>query len=196
MKATKAKETTTTTTTSSLSSKTFKSLHSEARKRSVATLSSGCKTFARLYGNQAANAELLAFGIADRKWNKQQIKQFTGICKDRVLIFRICKACLPNIDGTFVSFAVQETTILATGEKESKGEKWLKEMPFSGKVFKPFGFNSAPIELKGKPRYVTAENDTYKRVSVSVECTKFTDTLIAKCIAAYLDLTDEVKAKL
>lgn len=192
----KTTTTTTTTTTNSLSSKTFRSLHSEARKRSMATLSAGCKTFARLYGNQAANAELLAFGIADKKWNKQQIKQFTEICKDRVLVFRICKACLPNIDGTFVSFAIQETTILATGEKETKGDKWLKEKPFGGKMFKPFGFTPTPIELNDKPRYVTAENDTYKRISVSVECTKFTDTLIAKCIAAYLDLSDEIKAKL
>lgn len=183
-------------TTSSLNSKTFKSLYGEARKRSMATLSAGCKTFARLYGNQAANAELLAFGVIDKKWSKLQIKAFTEICKDKNLIFKICKACLPNIDGTFVSFAVQETTILATGEKETKSEKWLKEKPFGGKIFKPFGFNPAPIELNNKPRYVTAENDTYKRVSVSVECTKFTDILIAKCIAAYLDLAEEVRAKL
>lgn len=183
-------------TTSSLNSKDFKSLRNEARKRSVATLSAGCKTFARLYGNQAANAELLAFGVVDKKWSKLQIKAFTEICKDKNLIFKICKACLPNIDGTFISFTVQETTILATGEKEAKSEKWLKEKPFSGKIFKPFGFNSTPIELNNKPRYVVAENETYKRVSVSVECAKFTDTLIAKCIAAYLDLSDEIKAKL
>lgn len=183
-------------TTSSLNSKTFRSLHSEARKRSVATLSAGCKTFARLYGNRTANAELLAFGIVNRKWNSLQIKQFTEICKDKELVFKICKACLPNIDGTFISFAVQETTILATGEKETKGEKWLKEKPLGGKSFKPFGFNSAPIELSNKPRYIVVENDTYKRVSVSVECTKFSDTLIAKCIAAYLDLSEELKAKL
>lgn len=182
--------------TSNLNSKEFRSLHSEARRRSTSTLSSGCKTFTRLYGNRAANAELLAFGIVNRKWNSQQIKQFTDICKDKELIFKICKACLPNIDGTFVSFAVQETTILATGEKESKSDKWLKEKPLGGKTFKPFGFNSAPIELNNKPRYVVAENDIYKRVSVSIECIKYSDTLIAKCIAAYLDLSDEIKAKL
>lgn len=183
-------------TTSSLDSRTFKGLHNEARKRSISTLSSGCKTFARLYGNRAANAELLAFGIVNKKWNSLQIKQFTEICKDKDLVFKICKACLPNIDGTFISFAVQETTILATGEKESKGEKWLKEKPLGGKIFKPFGFAPAPIELNNKPRYIVAENDTYKRVSVSVECTKFTDTLIAKCIAAYLDLSEELKTKI
>lgn len=183
-------------TTTNLNSKTFRGLYNEARKRSTSTLSAGCKTFARLYGNNAANAELLAFGVVDKKWTKLQIKEFTDICRDKDLIFRICKRCLPNIDGTFVSFSIQETTILATGEKESKGDKWLKEKPFSGEVFKPFGFNSTPIELNNKPRYIVVENDTYKRVSVSVECTKFTDTLIAKCIAAYLDLTDELKAKL
>lgn len=182
-------------TTGSLNSKTFRSLHSEARKRSVATLSAGCKTFARMYGNQAANAELLAFGVADKKWSKSQIKLFTEICKSKDLVFKICKACLPNIDGTFVTFTVQETTILATGEKDTKSDKWLKEKPFGGETFKPFGFNSETVALKGKPRYVVAENDTYKRVSVSVECIKFTDTLIAKCIVAYLDLADEIKAK-
>lgn len=182
-------------TTNSINSKTFKGLYNEARKRSTSTLSAGCKTFARLYGNNAANAELLAFGVVDKKWTKLQIKEFTDICRDKDLMFRICKRCLPNIDGTFVSFAIQETTILATGEKESKGEKWLKEKPFGGEIFKPFGFNSETVALKGKPRYVIAENDTYKRVSVSVECAKFTDTLIAKCIVAYLDLADEIKAK-
>lgn len=182
--------------TSNINSKSFKSLYNEARKRSTSTLSAGCKTFARLYGNQAANAELLAFGVVDRKWTKAQIKEFTEICKNKDLVFKICKHCLPNIDETFVSFAIQETTILATGERETKGDKWLKEKPFGGEMFKPFGFNVTPIELKGKPRYVVAENDTYKRVSVSVECTKFSDILIAKCIIAYLDLTDELKAKL
>lgn len=182
-------------TTNSINSKTFKGLYNEARKRSTSTLSAGCKTFARLYGNNAANAELLAFGVVDKKWTKLQIKEFTDICRDKDLIFRICKRCLPNIDGTFVSFAIQETTILATGEKDVKSDKWLKEKPFGGETFKPFGFNSETVALKGKPRYVVAENDTYKRVSVSVECTKFTDTLIAKCIVAYLDLADEIKAK-
>lgn len=182
-------------TTNSINSKTFKGLYNEARKRSTSTLSAGCKTFARLYGNNAANAELLAFGVVDKKWTKLQIKEFTDICRDKDLMFRICKRCLPNIDGTFVSFAIQETTILATGEKETKSDKWLKEKPFGGETFKPFGFNSETVALKGKPRYVIAENDTYKRVSVSVECAKFTDTLIAKCIVAYLDLADEIKAK-
>lgn len=181
--------------TTDLNSKTFKGLYNEAKKRSTSTLSAGCKTFARLYGNNAANAELLAFGVVDKKWTKLQIKEFTDICRDKDLIFRICKRCLPNIDGTFVSFAIQETTILATGEKETKSDKWLKEKPFGGETFKPFGFNSETVALKGKPRYVIAENDTYKRVSVSVECAKFTDTLIAKCIVAYLDLADEIKAK-
>lgn len=181
--------------TSNINSKTFKGLYNEARKRSVSTLSAGCKTFARLYGNQAANAELLAFGVIDKKWNKLQIKEFTEICKNKDLVFKICKACLPNIDGTFVSFAVQETVIKATGEKEAKSDKWIKEKPFSGDVFKPFGFNPETVSLGGKSRYVVAENDTYKRVSVSVECTKFSDSLIAKCIAAYLDLADEIKAK-
>lgn len=181
--------------TNNLNSKDFKSLYNEARKRSISTLSAGCKTFARLYGNRAANAELLAFGVVDKKWTKLQIKEFTDICRDKDLIFRICKRCLPNIDGTFVSFAIQETTILATGEKDVKSDKWLKEKPFGGETFKPFGFNSETVALKGKPRYVIAENDTYKRVSVSVECAKFTDTLIAKCIVAYLDLADEIKAK-
>lgn len=179
----------------SLNSKSFKSLYSEARKRSTSSLSSGCKTFARLYGNQAANAELLAFGVIGKEWNKQQIKEFTEICKDKELTFKICKACLPNIDGTFVSFTVQETTIKATGEKDTKSDKWLKEKPFSGEIFKPFGFAVTPVELKGKPRYIIADNDTYKRISVSVECIKFSDTLIAKCIAAYLDLSEEIKAK-
>lgn len=178
-----------------LNSKTFKGLYNEARKRSVNTLSAGCKTFARLYGNQAANAELLAFGVIDKKWNKLQIKEFTEICKDKDLVFKICKACLPNIDGTFVSFAVQETTIKASGEKDTKSDKWLKEKPFGGETFKPFGFNAEPVKLGGKPRYIVAENDTYKRISVSVECAKFSDTLIAKCIAAYLDLSDEIKAR-
>ena len=182
-------------TTNSINSKTFKGLYNEAKKRSTNTLSAGCKTFARLYGNQAANAELLAFGLVDKKWTKQQIKEFTEICKDKDLIFRICKKCLPNIDGTFVSFAVQETTILATGEKDVKSDKWLKEKPFPGKVFKPFGFNPVTVELKDKPRYIVVENETYKRISVSVECTRFSDTQIAKCIAAYLDLSDEIKAK-
>lgn len=182
-------------TTNSINSKSFKALHNEAKKRSTSTLSAGVKTFARLYGNQAANAELLAFGLVDKKWTKQQIKEFTEICKYKDLVFKICKACLPNIDGTFVSFAIQETTILATGEKDVKSDKWLKEKPFGGETFKPFGFNSETVALKGKPRYVVAENDTYKRVSVSVECAKFTDTLIAKCIVAYLDLADEIKAK-
>lgn len=181
--------------TTDLNSKTFKGLYNEAKKRSTSTLSAGCKTFARLYGNNAANAELLAFGVVDKKWTKQQIREFTDICRDKDLIFRICKRCLPNIDGTFVSFAIQETTILATGEKDVKSDKWLKEKPFGGETFKPFGFNSETVALKGKPRYVIAENDTYKRVSVSVECAKFTDTLIAKCIVAYLDLADEIKAK-
>ena len=179
-----------------IKSKEFKSLYNEAKKRSISTLSAGCKTFARLYGNQAANAELLAFGVADRKWTKPQIKEFTEICKDKDLIFKICKACLPNIDGTFVSFTVQETTILATGEKDTKSDKWLKEKPLSGNIFKPFGFNSETVELKGKPRYITVENDTYKRVSVSIECEKFSDTLITKCIAAYLDLSEELKTKI
>ena len=179
-----------------INSKDFKGLYREARKRSISTLSAGVKTFARLYGNQAANAELLAFGVVDKKWTGAQIKEFTEICKSKDLVFKICKHCLPNIDGTFVSFAVQETTILATGEKDVKSDKWLKEKPFSGETFKPFGFNVNPVELKGKPRYVVAENDTYKRISVSVECAKFGDTLIAKCIAAYLDLADEIKAKL
>lgn len=183
-------------TTNSINSKTFKGLYNEAKKRSTNTLSAGCKTFARLYGNQAANAELLAFGVVDKKWTKQQIKKFTDICRDKDLVFKICKHCLPNIDGTFVSFTVQETTILATGEKDVKSDKWLKEKPFGGETFKPFGFNTTPVELKGKPRYVVAENDTYKRISVSVECIKFGDTLIAKCIAAYIDLADEIKAKL
>ena len=178
-----------------IKSKEFKRLYNEAKKRSTSTLSAGCKTFARLYGNNAANAELLAFGVVDKKWTKQQIKEFTEICRDKVLVFKICKHCLPNIDGTFVSFTVQETTILATGEKDTKSDKWLKEKPFGGETFKPFGFNVNPVELKGKPRYVVVENDTYKRISVSVECTKFNDTLIAKCIAAYLDLSDEIKAK-
>lgn len=182
-------------TTSNINSKTFKGLYNEARKRSTNTLSAGCKTFARLYGNQAANAELLAFGVVDKKWNKLQIKEFTEICKNKDLVFKICKACLPNIDGTFVSFAVQETVIKATGEKDTKSDKWLKEKPFGGETFKPFGFNAETVKLEGKPRYIVAENDTYKRVSVSVECTKFGDTLIAKCIAAYLDLADEFKAK-
>ena len=182
--------------TNDLNSKTFKSLYNEAKKRSTSTLSAGCKTFARLYGNAAANAELLAFGVVDKKWNKQQIKEFTEICKNKDLVFKICKHCLPNIDGTFVSFTVQETTILATGEKDIKSDKWLKEKPFSGDVFKPFGFNSETVALKGKPRYITVKNDTYKRVSVSIECEKFSDALIAKCIAAYLDLSDEIKAKL
>lgn len=181
--------------TSNINSKTFKGLYNEARKRSTSTLSAGVKTFARMYGNQAANAELLAFGVVNNKWNKLQIKEFTEICKDRDLVFKICKNCLPNIDGVFVSFAVQETTIKATGEKDSKGEKWLKEKPFSGDTFKPFGFNVETVALKGKPRYIIADNDTYKRVSVSVECTKFSDALIAKCIAAYLDLSEEIKAK-
>lgn len=179
-----------------INSKTFKGLYNEAKKRSTSTLSAGCKTFARLYGNQAANAELLAFGVVDKKWTKQQIKEFTEICKSKDLVFKICKACLPNIDGTFVSFTVQETTILATGEKDVKSDKWLKEKPLGGETFKPFGFNTTPVELKGKPRYVVAENDTYKRISVSVECIKFSDILIAKCIAAYLDLADDLKAKL
>lgn len=183
-------------TTSNINSKTFKGLYNEARKRSVSTLSAGCKTFARLYGNQAANAELLAFGMIDKKWTKQQIREFTEICKNKELVFKICKACMPNIDGTFVSFAVQETIILATGERDPKSDKWLKEKPFGGKMFKPFGFNSALIELGGEPRYIIVENDTYKRISVSVECTKFSDSLIAKCIAAYLDLPDEIKAAL
>ena len=178
-----------------INSKDFKSLYNEAKRRSTSTLSAGCKTFARLYGNAAANAELLAFGVVDKKWNKQQIKEFTEICKDKDLIFRICKNCLPNIDGTFVSFAVQETTILATGEKDIKSDKWLKEKPFGGEKFKPFGFNSETVELKGKPRYIIVENETYKRISVSVECTKFSDTQIAKCIAAHLDLAEEIKAK-
>ena len=182
--------------TNDLNSKTFKSLYNEAKKRSTSTLSAGCKTFARLYGNNAANAELLAFGVVDKKWTKLQIKEFTDICRDKDLVFKICKHCLPNIDGTFVSFTVQETTILATGEKDTKSDKWLKEKPFAGETFKPFGFNTTPVELKGKPRYVVAENDTYKRISVSVECIKFGDTLIAKCIAAYIDLADEIKAKL
>ena len=182
-------------TTNSINSKNFKALYNEAKKRSTNTLSSGVKTFARLYGNQAANAELLAFGVVDKKWTKLQIKEFTDICRDKDLIFRICKHCLPNIDGTFVSFTVQETTILATGEKDTKSDKWLKEKPFAGEMFKPFGFNVTPVELKGKPRYIVAENDTYKRISVSVECTKFSDTQIAKCIAAYLDLAEEIKAK-
>ena len=182
-------------TTNSINSKTFKGLYNEAKKRSTSTLSAGCKTFARLYGNNAANSELLAFGIVDKKWTKQQIKEFTEICRDKDLIFNICKHCLPNIDGTFVSFAIQETTILATGEKDAKSDEWMKEKPFGGETFKPFGFNSETIELKGKPRYIVVENETYKRISVSVECTKFSDTLIAKCIIAYLDLSDEIKAK-
>ena len=179
-----------------INSKDFKSLYREARKRSISTLSAGVKTFARLYGNAAANAELLAFGVVDKKWTKQQIKEFTDICRDKDLVFKICKHCLPNIDGAFVSFSVQETTIKETGLKETKSEKWLKEKPLSGEIFKPFGFNSETVALKGKPRYITVENDTYKRVSVSVECAKFSDALIAKCIAAYLDLSDEIKAKL
>lgn len=183
-------------TTSNINSKTFKGLYNEARKRSTSTLSAGCKTFARMYGNQAANAELLAFGIIDNKWTKQQIKEFTEICKSKDLVFKICKACMPNIDGTFISFAVQETVIKSTGEKDTKSDKWLKEKPFRGNTFKPFGFNPATVELKGKPRYIIADNDTYKRVSVSVECTKFSDTLIAKCIAAYLDLSEELRARL
>ena len=182
--------------TNDLNSKTFKSLYNEAKKRSTSSLSAGCKTFARLYGNQAANAELLAFGVVDKKWTKPQIKEFTEICKSKDLVFKICKACLPNIDGTFVSFTVQETTILATGEKDVKSDKWLKEKPFPGETFKPFGFNPKTVELKGKPRYITVENDTYKRVSVSIECEKFSDTLIAKCIAAYLDLSEELKTKI
>lgn len=179
-----------------LNSKSFKSLYNEAKKRSTNTLSSGVKTFARLYGSQAANAELLAFGIADRKWTKVQIKEFTEICKNKDLVFKICKACAANIDGVIVSFTVQETIIKATGERDGKSEKWLKEKPFGGETFKPFGFNSETVALKGKPRYIIADNDTYKRVSVSVECAKFSDALIAKCIAAYLDLSDELKAKL
>ena len=183
-------------TTSNINSKSFRALYNEAKKRSTSTLSAGCKTFARLYGNQAANAELLAFGVVDKKWTKQQIKEFTEICKDKDLIFRICKHCLPNIDGTFVSFAVQETTILASGEKDVKSDKWLKEKPFGGETFKPFGFNSETVALKGKPRYIVVENETYKRISVSVECTKFSDTLMAKCIAAYLDLTEDLRTKI
>lgn len=183
-------------TTNSINSKTFKSLYNEAKKRSTNTLSSGVKTFSRMYGNQAANAELLAFGVADRKWTKAQIKEFTEICKNKELVFKICKACAANIDGVIVSFTVQETLIKATGERDGKSEKWLKEKPFGGETFKPFGFNSETVELKGKPRYIIADNDTYKRVSVSVECTKFGDTLIAKCIAAYLDLSEELKSKL
>lgn len=179
-----------------INSKDFKSLYREARKRSISTLSAGVKTFARLYGNAAANAELLAFGVVDKKWTKQQIKEFTDICRDKDLVFKICKHCLPNIDCVFVSFSVQETTIKETGLKETKSEKWLKEKPLSGNIFKPFGFNSETVELKGKPRYITVENDTYKRVSVSIECEKFSDTLIAKCIAAYLDLSEELKTKI
>lgn len=182
-------------TTSNINSKSFKDLYNEAKKRSTNTLSAGVKTFARLYGNQAANAELLAFGVVDKKWTKQQIKEFTEICKSKDLVFKICKACLPNIDGTFVSFTVQETIIKATGERDGKSEKWLKEKPFSGETFKPFGFHPETVALKGKPHYITVNNDTYKRVSVSVECTKFSDTLIAKCIVAYLDLADDLKAK-
>lgn len=183
-------------TTNSINSKTFKGLYSEARKRSTSTLSAGVKTFARLYGNQAANAELLAFGVVDKKWTKQQIKEFTEICKDKDLIFRICKNCLPNIDGIFVSFAVQETTIKETSTKETKSEKWLKEKPFSGDVFKPFGFNPETVKLNGKPRYIVVENDTYKRISVSIECERFSDSLIAKCIVAYLSLSEELRAKI
>lgn len=182
-------------TTNSINSKSFKALYNEAKKRSTNTLSSGVKTFARLYGNQAANAELLAFGVADRKWTKAQVKEFTEICKNKDLVFKICKVCAANIDGVIVSFTVQETIIKATGERDGKSEKWIKEKPFGGEMFKPFGFNVTPVELKGKPRHIVAENDTYKRVSVSVECTKFSDTLIAKCIAAYLDLSDDLKAK-
>jgi hypothetical protein len=183
-------------TTSNINSKSFKALYNEAKKRSTNTLSSGVKTFARLYGNQAANAELLAFGVADRKWTKAQVKEFTEICKNKDLVFKICKSCAANIDGVIVSFTVQETIIKATGERDGKSEKWIKEKPLGGETFKPFGFHPETVALKGKPRYIVVENETYKRVSVSVECAKFSDTLIAKCIAAYLDLTDELKAKL
>ena len=191
--------TTTTTkieTNVSLESKAFKRMFNAVKAKSLSTLSNGVKTFVRMYGNQAANAEMLAEKVLSKECTKAQIKAFTEICRDKNLIYRICKQCLPNIDGIFIEFATQETYYKQLDYSDIKSEKWIKEKPVRGDIYKPFGFNSETKKLDGKPIYTVVDNEEYKRVSVSIEISKYHDTKIAKCIAAYLALSDAEKTKI
>lgn len=188
--------TTTTANSNQLTGKVFKKMFADIRRNSVATLSNGVKKFVRDYGNNRANAELLAEKVSNHEYTKAQVNQFTGICKNKELLFRACKACLPTIDGVFVEFAVQETFYKDLQITNKRSDNWLKEKPVRGETYKPWGFNPTTQKIGGKPMYIVADNETYKRTSVCVEIVKYTDEKIGKCIAAYIDLPDEIKAKI
>ena len=188
--------TTTTANSNQLTGKVFKKMFADIRRNSTATLSNGVKKFVRDYGNNRANAELLAEKVSNHEYSKTQLSQFTDLCKNKELLFRACKACLPSIDGIFVEFAVQETYYKDLQITNKRSEKWLKEKPVRGETYKPWGFSPATQKLGGKPMYTIADNETYKRTSVCVEIVKYSDEKIGKCIAAYIDLPDEIKAKI
>lgn len=189
-------KTTTTTNSSQLTGRVFKRMLADVRRNSMITLSNGVKRFVREYGNNRANAELLAEKISNHEYSKAQLNQFTDLCKNKELLFRACKACLPTIDGVFVEFAVQETYYKDLQITNKRSDNWLKEKPVRGEIYKPWGFNPATQKLGGKSMYIVADNDTYKRTSVCVEIAKYTEEKIGKCIAAYIDLPEDVKAKL
>lgn len=187
---------TTTTTSCTLNGATFKKIKNEIKKRSLSTLSNGVKTYVRMFGNHAANYELMLPKITNKEFTKAQIKEFGEIAKNKDLTYKICKLCIPTIDGVFVKFETQETLYKETGERISKESNWIKTKPISGNVYKPFGFVSETISLGGKPNYVISDDEVKRVTKVCVERLKFDDDIITKCIAAYLDLADEIKAKL
>lgn len=187
---------TTTTNSTQLTGKVFKRMLADVRKNSMITLSNGVKRFVREYGNNRANAELLAEKISNHEYSKTQLNQFTVLCKNKELLFKACKACLPTIDGVFVEFAVQETFYKDLQITNKRSDNWLKEKPVRGEIYKPWGFNSATQKLGGKSMYIVADNETYKRTSVCVEIAKYSEEKIGKCIAAYIDLPEDVKAKI
>ena len=188
--------TTTTTTTNRLDGKTFSKMLSYSKKQSVSTLSNGVKQFVRLHGNSKANAELFADKVLDKTYTKAQVNTFTDICRNKELLFRVCKAILPTIDGIYIEFQVQETFFKDLGTSTSKSDRWIKERPITGNEYKPWGVGTETKQLNNKPLYLIADNETYKRVSVAVSIEKFTEDKIGKCIKTYLDLADDIKAKL
>lgn len=151
------------------------------------TLSGCVKTFvdAMKVASKSEVNELCTVSNLDTKTALKVI----SFCKNRSKVMRACLDVMPNIDGTICEYKAVSKQYLQkdkTGKsfdniKELKGEMLL------GKVYKPYGMNSAVIELiPTDTNYILKETDVCSTTYAPFAVKSHTVKKVVRAVVDYI----------
>lgn len=156
------------------------------KKEATKSLTGAVKEWCRLFNNKKEVNVILKDN--DIKVDKAIVPALVALSKDKEVVISLCKEILPRVDSTFVAYKEVERTYFDS-QDQSKNTTLPKDkveaIVAKGNTHKRFGYNT-PVDFDGGVYYEPYNGRDCRIIKCAVPITKYTFSLIAKCVTYYL----------